>query len=803
VANTVTTSPAGLSISVDGSTYTAPQTFNWTPGSGHTVAVTSPQNGAAGTRYAWSSWSDGGAISHSITAGSAPATFTANFGTQFLLTFVSSPGGGGTLTANPISGDGYYTSAASVQVTASANAGYQFANFSGDLTGSTNPQSVTMSAPRSVTASANAGYQFANFSGDLTGSTNPQSVTMSAPRSVTASFNVATTLTTSPAGLSITVDGVTSTAPQTFNWVAGSSHTIAVSSPQSAAAGTRYAWASWSDGGAVSHTFTVGNTPGTVTANFNTQFLLTLASSPVGGGTLAANPTSADGYYTNGASVQVTGTANAGYQFANFSGDLTGSADPQSFTMSAPRSVTANFNVQATVTTNPSGLSVTVDGQSFLAPQTFSWPPASSHTLAVASAQSGAAGTRYVWSAWSDGGAISHMITTSNAVANYTASFGTQYFLTMSAGSGGSVSPQSNWFNAGQSVSISATPSAGYSFAGWSGSGVVSFTGTSSNTSVTMNGPITESATWTASISTSKAAVFRNGLWVIDLNDNFQWDGPGIDRAIALGQSGDIPVTGDWNGDGRKKAGIFRNGLWVLDYNGNGQWDGTTIDRAYFLGQAGDIPVVGDWNGSGFDKIGIFRNGLWVLDYNGNGQWDGPGAPANPNADVAYTLGQAGDVPVVGDWNGSGWSKFGVFRNGLWVLDYNGNFQWDGTSIDRAASLGQSGDVPVVGDWNGSGKSKIGIFRNGLWVLDYNGNFQWDGPGAPGNPNVDVAYTLGQTGDTPVVGDWNASGWSKIGVFRNGLWVFDYNGNFQWDGTTIDRAMFLGQMGDVPVPAKW
>jgi uncharacterized repeat protein (TIGR01451 family) len=317
--------------------------------------------------------------------------------------------------------------------------------------------------------------------------------------------------------------------------------------------------------------------------------------------------------------------------------------------------------------------------------------------------------------------------------------------------------------------------------------------------SVTVSGGGSSSANTTDSTnittssgaSGSKGAVFRNGLWVIDLNGNFQWDGPGIDRAMVLGQAGDIPVTGDWNGDGRRKAGIFRNGMWVLDYNGNGQWDGPSIDKVAFLGQAGDIPLVGDWNGSGTSKIGVFRNGLWVLDYNGNFQWDGTAV------DRAMALGQAGDIPVVGDWNGSGTSKGGVFRNGLWVLDYNGNFQWDGTAVDRAMALGQAGDIPVVGDWNGSGTAKGGVFRNGLWVLDYNGNFQWDGP------SVDVAAMLGQGGDVPVVGDWNGSGSGKIGIFRNGLWVFDYNGNFQWDGTTIDRAMALGQVGDVPMPAKW
>ncbi|MEZ5584615.1 MAG: hypothetical protein R3F37_19245 [Candidatus Competibacteraceae bacterium] len=41
------------------------------------------------------------------------------------------------------------------------------------------------------------------------------------------------------------------------------------------------------------------------------------------------------------------------------------------------------------------------------------------------------------------------------------------------------------------------------------------------------------------------------------------------------------------------------------------------------FGAPGDLPAAGDWNGSGTDKVGVFRNGTWFLDFNGNGQWDG------------------------------------------------------------------------------------------------------------------------------------------------------------------------------------
>ena len=65
---------------------------------------------------------------------------------------------------------------------------------------------------------------------------------------------------------------------------------------------------------------------------------------------------------------------------------------------------------------------------------------------------------------------------------------------------------------------------------------------------------------------------------------------------------------------------------------------------------------------------------------------------------------------------------------------------------------GISGDVPVVGDWNGDGTSKVGVFRQGFfWVLDANGNHQFDGTG----PGQDFAFAFGGlSGDKPVVGKW-------------------------------------------------
>jgi hypothetical protein len=236
------------------------------------------------------------------------------------------------------------------------------------------------------------------------------------------------------------------------------------------------------------------------------------------------------------------------------------------------------------------------------------------------------------------------------------------------------------------------------------------------------------------------------------------------------------------------KAAVFNAGAWYVDANRNGGCDGTAAgDNALGFGQAGDIPVTGDWDGSGTSKIGVFRGGQSLLDLNGNGVWDGPAG-----GDRLLTFGQAGDLPVTGDWSGSGSAKIGVYRGGFWMLDYNGNGQWDGTAAgDVSFCLGNGQYVPVVGDWTGSGTAKAGVFNSGWWYLDLNGDGQW-------TAGIDAVLVFGTAGDVPVTGDWRGSGKTDIGVFRSGFWILDMNGNGQIDGIG-ESGFWLGNSQYIPV----
>lgn len=66
-SSTIKTSPAGLVFSVDGTNYNTAQTFNWLSGSSHILSAPATQ-AYAGTPYQWYSWTDGGALAHSVTA---------------------------------------------------------------------------------------------------------------------------------------------------------------------------------------------------------------------------------------------------------------------------------------------------------------------------------------------------------------------------------------------------------------------------------------------------------------------------------------------------------------------------------------------------------------------------------------------------------------------------------------------------------------------------------------------------------------------------------------------------------------
>ena len=294
--------------------------------------------------------------------------------------------------------------------------------------------------------------------------------------------NTATTITTFPAGINIVVDGETFASPKAFEWEPQTIHTLSVPSTQTDGV-TRNEFARWSDDGIQSHSITASAAVTVYTANF-VQYIKVAGTTTVGG-SLQYKPPSPDGFYLYGTQVEVTAVPNPGYSFLSWSGfglfSLFGvGPNPRRFAVLDSRTeYDASFtrSVLTTVTSNPPALNVVVDGRSIITPQNFAWNPGSLHTLRVDTevqpSRSGA--QQYVYQTWSDGGDVTHTVTTAAEPATFTAAFKTQYQVLINASpiTGGTLQldpfSDTGYYDAGTDLRIIPLAAGNFKFVNWSG----------------------------------------------------------------------------------------------------------------------------------------------------------------------------------------------------------------------------------------------------------------------------------------------------------------------------------------------
>ena len=209
------------------------------------------------------------------------------------------------------------------------------------------------------------------------------------------------------------------------------------------------------------------------------------------------------------------------------------------------------------------------------------------------------------------------------------------------------------------------------------------------------------------------------------------------DFAIPFGAASDIPLVGDWDGDGITTIGLYRPSdsvFYLRNTNSTGAPD-ITIP----WGATGDVPVVGDWDGNGTVTIGLYRpsnNTFYLRNSNDYGP---------PNLEIPF--GAPGDIPIVGDWDGNTTTTIGLYRpsGSIFFLRNTNSFG----SPNVIASFGASGDLPVVGDWDGNGTVTIGVYRPSGSIF-YLRNTNSTAP-----PNLTFTYGDGPNGDKPVSGNWD------------------------------------------------
>ena len=217
-------------------------------------------------------------------------------------------------------------------------------------------------------------------------------------------------------------------------------------------------------------------------------------------------------------------------------------------------------------------------------------------------------------------------------------------------------------------------------------------------------------------------------------------------RTLASRNCPDVPIAGDWDGDGTDEVSIFRR------KPGNGKFRLFRTGRKPLrvrLGYSADTPVTGDWDGDGRTDVGVKTSGskTYVLR-------KGDGSTAES------TFGRLSDLPATGDWDGDGVTDLGVWRPS------RARFRMRVAAGDvRVLSMGNAGSLPVTGDWDGDGDTDLGIFdaSAGRFTLRHR-PVKRDGPAQ--------TIRFGSASDLPVAGDWNGDGRTDLGVWSPRTGIF-------------------------------
>jgi len=333
---------------------------------------------------------------------------------------------------------------------------------------------------------------------------------------VNCKSEVLITITSNPvtgAGF-LKVDGISITTPCTFTWTPSQTHTLQAISPVAAGTGVQYVFTVWSDCEGQTLNYVVPQTSATVTANYKTQYYLTVSSS-------YDSPTPTSRWFDAGTSINAsvtspwpTSASGTRYVCIGWTGTgsvpSSGSGTSTTFTIGAPSSITWNWKTQYSVTFSETGVGsdftgtvVVIDGINYgvsSLPVSFWFDSCTSHSFAFQSPLVVTANQKqYVWTSTSGLSCSQSGSITVSGYGKVTGNYKTQYYLTVASmydtPSGG------GWYNSGANAYAKLTTGTVNISPGWmkaiftKWSGDATGTGLTSN-AISMNGPKTAIANW-------------------------------------------------------------------------------------------------------------------------------------------------------------------------------------------------------------------------------------------------------------------------------------------------------------------
>ncbi len=209
---------------------------------------------------------------------------------------------------------------------------------------------------------------------------------------------------------------------------------------------------------------------------------------------------------------------------------------------------------------------------------------------------------------------------------------------------------------------------------------------------------------------------------------------------FTYGNPGDVPIIGDWDGDGDQTPGMYRQSdgfFYARNSNSTG-----IADFECFAGNPDDVAIAGDWDGDGDDTLGIFRRSAGMF-YLFDRTCDN--APMGA-AEIEFAFGDPGDLAVAGDWDGDGKDEVGVHRPPH-TLYYRNTL--DAGPAHGSFSFADPGDVFVAGDWG----TVDGVDSPALWRIRFGWFDVWHSFEPKGDPDERIDFFVPGR-QRPVAGDF-------------------------------------------------
>ncbi len=271
----------------------------------------------------------------------------------------------------------------------------------------------------------------------------------------------------------------------------------------------------------------------------------------------------------------------------------------------------------------------------------------------------------------------------------------------------------------------------------------------------------------------------------------------------SFGLTSEIPLSGDFNGDGKVDVATFTRGslgdVYVALSDGS-KFTGNGVKWHDNFAYNAEVPAVGDFNGDGKDDIAVFTLGaqadVYVALSDGT-KFVGDGVKWHDH------FGIDSELPAVGDFNGDGKDDIAVFTRGttgdVYVALSDGT-KFTGNSVKWHDNFAYNTEVPAIGDFDGDGKDDIAVFTRGsiadVYVALSDGT-KFNGNGVRWHDN------FGYNDEIPGVGDFNGDGKADIVVFTrasNADVYVSLSDGTKFTGNSVKWHDNFAYNSEVPVP---